>query len=49
MLSQVVEQSENREDEQNNEVLGTVAVYLGEVASFVNNSMVVINNSVSQL
>ena len=48
MLSQVVEQSQIREDEQTSEVLGTIAGYFTELATFVNNSMLNINSSVSE-
>ena len=47
-LSQVVEQSQTREDEQTSEVLGTIAGYFTELATFVNNSMPNINSSVSE-
>ena len=46
-LSQVIKQSENSEAEQNSEVLGTVANYITELATFVNNSMVIIDKTVS--
>ena len=48
MLSQVIEQSENSIVEQNSQVLSTVANYVTELAMFVNDSMVVINETVSQ-
>lgn len=48
MLSQVVEQSQTREDEQTSEVLGTIAGYFTKLATFVNNSMPNINSSVSE-
>ena len=47
MLSQVIETSENSQADQNSEVLSTVANYFTEVATFVNSSMVTINNTVS--
>ena len=47
MLSQVIEQSENSIVEQNSQVLSTVASYVTELATFVNNSMVEINVTVS--
>lgn len=47
MLAQVIEQSERSVVEQNSEVLDTVANYITELAKFVNNSMVIINNTVS--
>ena len=48
MLSQVIEQSENSIVEQNSQVLSTVANYVTELAMFVNDSMVVINETVNQ-
>lgn len=46
MLSQVIEQSENSIVEQNSQVLNTVASYITELATFVNNSMTEINETV---
>ena len=48
-LAQVVEQTEAREVEQNGAVLSTVADYLTEVATFVNNTNATINSMVSHL
>ena len=47
MLAQIINQTERSEDEQSSVVLDTVANYLTELASFVNNSNVTINSSVS--
>ena len=47
MLSQVIEQSENSTVEQNSEVLGAVANYFMNVATFVSDSNVTINITVS--
>ena len=47
MFSQVIELSENNIVEQTSEVLNTVANYITELATFVNSSMVVINETVS--
>ena len=46
-LAQVVEQTEGNEVEQNGAVLRTVADYLTDVATFVNNTNVTINATVS--
>ena len=46
MLSQVIEQSENNIVEQNTQVLNTVSSYITELAMFVNESMVEINQTV---
>ena len=47
MLSQVIERSENSIIEQNSEVLGAAANYFMNVATFVSNSYVTINITVS--
>ena len=46
-LSTIIEQSESSTTEQNSEVLDTVANYTAELASFVDDSNVIINNTVS--
>ena len=47
MFAQIIEQSENSTVDQNSEVLGTVADYSTELAMFVGDSNVVINDTVS--
>lgn len=46
-LAQSVERTEGQEVEQNGAVLSTVADYLTDVATFVNNPNVTINSTVS--
>ena len=46
-LSQVIEQSENSTVEQNSVVLSTVANYSAELALFVDDSDVILNETVS--
>ena len=46
-LSQILKGTENNTNEQTDEVLGTVAIYLDNVADFVNTSQVVIDTAVS--
>ena len=46
-LSTIIGQSESSTTEQNSEVLDTVANYTAELASFVDDSNVIINNTVS--
>ena len=46
-LSQILKGTENNTNEQTDEVLGTVAIYLDNVADFVNTSQVVIDTDVS--
>ena len=46
-LSQILKGTENNTYEQTDEVLGTVAIYLDNVADFVNTSQVVIDTAVS--
>lgn len=48
MLAQVIEQTVNSAVEQNNEVLSTVADYSTELATFVGDTNVNINRTVSQ-
>ena len=47
MLVQVIEQTENNKDEQDSEGLSTVAGYLTELATFTNDSNLIINTTVS--
>ena len=47
MLAQVVEQTENGKDEQDSEGLNTVAGYLTKLATFTNDSNLIINTTVS--
>lgn len=46
-LSQTIEVTENNTNEQTDEVLGTVASYLDNLANFVNESNVIIDTNVS--
>ena len=46
-LSQVINTTETNMDQQSSQVLNTVANYTAEVAEFVENSNVIINNTVS--
>ena len=46
-LTQIIQQTEQREDEQNNMVLGTVAKYLTNLAAYVNDSNITISSMVS--
>lgn len=46
VLAQAIEMSENSTVEQNREVLDTVADYSAELAAFVSNSEIMINNTV---
>ena len=46
-LTQIVQQTEGRQDEQNNMVLGTVANYLTDLAAYINNTNVTISSVVS--
>ena len=46
-ISQILKVTENNTNEQIDEVLGTVAIYLDNVADFVNTSQVVIDKAVS--
>ena len=47
-LAQAVKQTEANEVEQNDAVLNTVADYLMEVATFLNNSNITIDSTVSR-
>lgn len=47
-LTEVIEQSENNEDDQTSENLGTVADYFSKVATFFTESGVVVNIIVSK-
>lgn len=47
-LAQAVKQTEANEVEQNGAVLNTVADYLTEVATFLNNSNITIDSTVSR-
>ena len=47
MLALITEQTKNNTVEQNSEVLGTIADYFMELATFVNDSNVMINTTVS--
>ena len=47
VLAQIIEQSENNTIEQNNEVLNTIADYSTELATFVGDSDMNINDTVS--
>ena len=47
MLSQIVRNTENNTGQQTSEVLSQVASYLEDLASFVNESNVIINMTVS--
>ena len=49
MLSQIIEQSENSTVDQNSGVLSTVADYSAELAMFVGDSNVIINDTVSYI
>ena len=46
-LTQIIQQTEQREDEQNNMVLRTVAKYLTNLAAYVNDSNITISSTVS--
>ena len=46
VLAQAIERSENSTVEQNREVLDTVADYSSELAAFVSNPEIIINNTV---
>ena len=48
VLAQAIERSENSTVEQNREVLDTVADYSAELATFISNSDISINNTVSK-
>lgn len=45
-FAQIIEQTENSQVEQNSEVLNTAAQYLDELATFVNETMITINDTV---